>query len=102
MISGAMPLVVLATAVAALSHPPSFSWFQKQYYAPALGGIMLSIGVQLSVADFALVFRKPTPVLVSLTGLVWSDCGAKAFAFASQFSKCPELIVHAGVLCTLQ
>jgi hypothetical protein len=30
----------------------------KDYYAPALGGIMLSIGVQLSVSDFALVLKR--------------------------------------------
>lgn len=32
--------------------------FSKKYYAPALGGIMLSIGVQLSVKDFAVVFKR--------------------------------------------
>jgi BASS family bile acid:Na+ symporter len=74
-----MPLVVLATGIAALSYPPSFTWFQKQYYAPALGGIMLSIGVQLSIKDFALVFKKPTPVLVSRHELLAHVLGARPF-----------------------
>jgi BASS family bile acid:Na+ symporter len=30
----------------------------KDYYAALLGGIMLSIGVQLSVADFAIVLKR--------------------------------------------
>ena len=74
-----MPLVVLATGIAALSYPPSFTWFKKQYYAPALGGIMLSIGVQLSVKDFALVFKKPTPVLVSNLCDRFSMCDGHSF-----------------------
>lgn len=30
----------------------------KDYYAPALGGIMLSIGIRLSIKDFALAFQR--------------------------------------------
>lgn len=63
-LSQMLPYVVLATAVAALTQPSSFAWVSKDYYAPALGGIMLSIGVQLSVSDFALVLKRPLPVLV--------------------------------------
>lgn len=63
-LSQMLPYVVLATAVAALTQPASFAWVSKDYYAPALGGIMLSIGVQLSVSDFALVLKRPLPVLV--------------------------------------
>ncbi|XP_024357487.1 probable sodium/metabolite cotransporter BASS3, chloroplastic [Physcomitrium patens] len=63
-LSQMLPYVVLATAVSALIQPASFAWVSKDYYAPALGGIMLSIGVQLSVSDFALVIKRPLPVLV--------------------------------------
>lgn len=30
----------------------------KELYAPALGGIMLSIGIKLSIDDFALAFKR--------------------------------------------
>lgn len=30
----------------------------KEYYAPALGGIMLSIGIKLSFDDFALALKR--------------------------------------------
>lgn len=62
-LSALLPYVVVATAVAALAQPSTFTWVSKEYYAPALGGIMLSIGVQLSVKDFALVLKRPKPVL---------------------------------------
>lgn len=63
-LSQLLPYVVLATAVSALAQPASFAWVSKDYYAALLGGIMLSIGVQLSVADFAIVLKRPLPVLV--------------------------------------
>ncbi|CAI0559716.1 unnamed protein product [Linum tenue] len=33
-------------------------------YAPALGGIMLSIGIRLSIDDFALAMKRPLPLSV--------------------------------------
>ncbi|XP_042483773.1 probable sodium/metabolite cotransporter BASS3, chloroplastic [Macadamia integrifolia] len=36
----------------------------KDLYAPALGGIMLSIGIKLSIDDFALAFQRPLPLSV--------------------------------------
>lgn len=30
----------------------------KELYAPALGGIMLSIGIKLSIDDFALAVKR--------------------------------------------
>ncbi|KFK39837.1 hypothetical protein AALP_AA3G294600 [Arabis alpina] len=63
-LSALLPFVVALTAVAALSYPPSFTWVSKELYAPALGGIMLSIGIQLSVQDFALAFKRPVPLSV--------------------------------------
>ncbi|XP_010466952.1 PREDICTED: probable sodium/metabolite cotransporter BASS3, chloroplastic [Camelina sativa] len=62
--SALLPFVVALTAVAALSYPPSFTWVSKEMYAPALGGIMLSIGIQLSIDDFALAFKRPVPLSV--------------------------------------
>eukprot|EP00262_Sarcandra_glabra_P005317 TRINITY_DN16757_c0_g2_i1.p1 TRINITY_DN16757_c0_g2~~TRINITY_DN16757_c0_g2_i1.p1 ORF type:complete len:415 (-),score=28.34 TRINITY_DN16757_c0_g2_i1:456-1700(-) len=63
-LSGLLPYIVAATAVAALVQPATFSWVSKDYYAPALGGIMLSIGIRLSVDDFALAFQRPLPLSV--------------------------------------
>ncbi|KAG2658427.1 probable sodium/metabolite cotransporter BASS3, chloroplastic [Panicum virgatum] len=63
-LSALLPLVVAATAVAALGNPATFSWVSKDYYAPALGGIMLSIGIKLSVDDFALAFKRPVPLSI--------------------------------------
>ncbi|KAK4749058.1 hypothetical protein SAY87_026507 [Trapa incisa] len=36
----------------------------KELYAPALGGIMLSIGIKLSIDDFALAFKRPLPLSI--------------------------------------
>lgn len=63
-LSGLLPFVVALTAVAALVQPLSFTWVSKELYAPALGGIMLSIGIKLSINDFALAFKRPLPLSV--------------------------------------
>ncbi|CAA7023711.1 unnamed protein product [Microthlaspi erraticum] len=63
-LSALLPFVVALTAVAALSYPSTFTWVSKDLYAPALGGIMLSIGIQLSIQDFALAFKRPVPLSV--------------------------------------
>ncbi|KAK9281254.1 hypothetical protein L1049_004150 [Liquidambar formosana] len=63
-LSAMLPFVVAATAVAALAQPSTFTWVSKELYAPALGGIMLSIGIRLSIDDFALAFQRPLPLSV--------------------------------------
>lgn len=63
-LSAMLPFVVVVTAVSALVNPFTFSWVSKEYYAPALGGIMLSIGIKLSIDDFALAFQRPLPLSV--------------------------------------
>ncbi|CAH8354944.1 unnamed protein product [Eruca vesicaria subsp. sativa] len=63
-LSALLPFVVALTALAALSYPSTFTWVSKELYAPALGGIMLSIGIQLSIQDFALAFKRPVPLSV--------------------------------------
>ncbi|XP_031262903.1 probable sodium/metabolite cotransporter BASS3, chloroplastic [Pistacia vera] len=65
-LSAMLPFVVAATAVAALAQPSTFTWVSKELYAPALGGIMLSIGIRLSIDDFALAFKRPLPLSVGL------------------------------------
>ncbi|XP_010532927.1 PREDICTED: probable sodium/metabolite cotransporter BASS3, chloroplastic [Tarenaya hassleriana] len=63
-LSALLPFVVAATAIAALSYPATFTWVSKELYAPALGGIMLSIGIQLSIHDFALALKRSVPLSV--------------------------------------
>ncbi|KAK7293214.1 hypothetical protein RJT34_16077 [Clitoria ternatea] len=63
-LSALLPFVVAVTAVAALAQPSTFTWVSKEFYAPALGGIMLSIGIRLSIDDFALAFKRPVPLSV--------------------------------------
>ncbi|XP_057437169.1 probable sodium/metabolite cotransporter BASS3, chloroplastic [Lotus japonicus] len=63
-LSALLPFVVAATAVAALAQPSTFTWVSKDLYAPALGGIMLSIGIRLSIDDFALAFKRPLPLSI--------------------------------------
>ncbi|KAL3850466.1 hypothetical protein ACJIZ3_012348 [Penstemon smallii] len=66
-LSALLPFVVALTAVAALSQPSTFTWVSKDLYAPALGGIMLSIGIKLSIDDFALALKRPLPLSIGLT-----------------------------------
>nr|GMD20207.1 probable sodium/metabolite cotransporter BASS3, chloroplastic [Ipomoea batatas] len=63
-LSALLPFVVALTSIAALSQPATFSWVSKELYAPALGGIMLSIGIRLSIDDFALAFKRPVALSV--------------------------------------
>ncbi|KAJ7961673.1 Sodium Bile acid symporter family [Quillaja saponaria] len=63
-LSAMLPFVVAVTAIAALAQPSTFTWVSKELYAPALGGIMLSIGIKLSIDDFALAFKRPLPLSV--------------------------------------
>ncbi|XP_010036742.1 probable sodium/metabolite cotransporter BASS3, chloroplastic isoform X1 [Eucalyptus grandis] len=63
-LSAMLPFVVAATAIAALAQPATFTWVSRELYAPALGGIMLSIGIRLSIDDFALAFKRPLPLSI--------------------------------------
>lgn len=63
-LSALLPFVVAATGIAALAWPSTFTWVPKDLYAPALGGIMLSIGIKLSINDFALAIKRPLPLSV--------------------------------------
>ncbi|KAE8646275.1 probable sodium/metabolite cotransporter BASS3, chloroplastic [Cucumis sativus] len=64
LLSALLPFVVAATGISALSWPSTFNWVPKDLYAPALGGIMLSIGIKLSINDFALAMKRPVPLSV--------------------------------------
>ncbi|BAT84224.1 hypothetical protein VIGAN_04153600 [Vigna angularis var. angularis] len=90
LLSALLPVVVAATAVAALAQPSTFTWVSKELYAPALGGIMLSIGIRLSVDDFALAIKRPLPLTVGLIAQymlkpVLGVFVAKAFGLSRMF-----------------
>ncbi|XP_061373974.1 probable sodium/metabolite cotransporter BASS3, chloroplastic [Gastrolobium bilobum] len=89
-LSALLPFVVAATAVAALAQPSTFTWVSKELYAPALGGIMLSIGIKLSIHDFALAFKRPIPLSLGFIAqyLLKPTVGvliAKAFGISKMF-----------------
>ncbi|KAL8087675.1 putative sodium/metabolite cotransporter BASS3, chloroplastic [Apium graveolens] len=63
-LSALLPFVVALTAVAALAQPSTFTWVSREMYAPALGGIMLSIGIKLSIQDFMLALKRPLPLSI--------------------------------------
>ncbi|KAK7373525.1 hypothetical protein VNO80_06938 [Phaseolus coccineus] len=90
LLSALLPVVVAATAVVALAQPSTFTWVSKELYAPALGGIMLSIGIRLSVDDFALAFKRPLPLTLGLIAQyvfkpVLGVFVAKAFGLSRMF-----------------
>ncbi|KAH1108442.1 hypothetical protein J1N35_012210 [Gossypium stocksii] len=89
-LSAMLPFVVAATAVASLLQPSTFTWVSKELYAPALGGIMLSIGIKLSLDDFALAVKRPLPLSVGLIVQYMLKPGlgvliAKAFGMSPMF-----------------
>ncbi|KAA3459253.1 putative sodium/metabolite cotransporter BASS3, chloroplastic [Gossypium australe] len=89
-LSAMLPFVVAITAVAALVQPSTFTWVSKDLYAPALGGIMLSIGIRLSFDDFTLAFKRPLPLSVGFIAqyLLKPALGvlvAKAFCLSRTF-----------------
>ncbi|KAE8666929.1 hypothetical protein F3Y22_tig00112471pilonHSYRG00033 [Hibiscus syriacus] len=69
---------------------PLLPLVSKELYAPALGGIMLTIGIKLSLDDFALAVKRPLPLSVGLVvqymlKLVLGLLIAKAFGVYPMF-----------------
>ena len=78
-LTAAFPLWVLLASIAALIHPPLFTWFKGPLITVGLGIIMLGMGVTLRPEDFRGVARYPVQVLLGVTlqytvmpGLGWS------------------------------
>jgi len=57
------PLWVLAGGIAALLHPPLFTWFTGPYIVWGLGLIMLGMGLTLTLEDFRQVLREPKKIV---------------------------------------
>jgi BASS family bile acid:Na+ symporter len=53
------PVWLIAGAVLAVCHPPSFVWFSGQWIIWALTIVMLGMGFTLSVDDFRRLFKMP-------------------------------------------
>ncbi|XWS76001.1 hypothetical protein CRYUN_Cryun01aG0140000 [Craigia yunnanensis] len=96
-LSAMLPFVVAVTAVAALSQPSTFTWVSKELYAPALGGIMLSIGIRLSFDDFALAVKRPLPLSVGFIAQYMLK-PALGVLIAKAFGMSP--IFYAGFILT--
>lgn len=61
------PLWVTVGGVAALLHPPAFTWFLDWgLITPGLQIIMLGMGLTLELEDFGRVFRVPTAIGVGV------------------------------------
>lgn len=57
--ASAFPLWVLGCSVAALLHPPLFTWFSGPWITYGLGVIMLGMGITLTAQDFTRIFAMP-------------------------------------------
>ncbi|CAI9770682.1 unnamed protein product [Fraxinus pennsylvanica] len=94
-----LPFVVFLTAVAALYQPSTFTWVSKESYPPALGGIMLSIGIRLSIDDIALAFKRPALLSVGFAAqyvlkLALGVLVAQGFGMSPMFFSCLMLPGH--------
>ena len=50
--------------IAALIHPPLFTWFSNKWITWGLAVIMLGMGITLSLDDFKGVMKMPRAVAV--------------------------------------
>jgi len=111
----AFPLWVTASALAALVHPPLFTWFVDYRWAEAgsvadrlLGGkgfvtpglmlIMIGMGVTLEVEDFRRVARAPRAVLVGVL-LQYTVMPALGFTMGRLFGLPPAFAVGLILVC---
>jgi BASS family bile acid:Na+ symporter len=65
-LTAGFPLWVLAASIAALVHPPLFTWFSGPLIPAGLGIIMLGMGITLTLDDFRRIARFPGRVLAGV------------------------------------
>jgi bile acid:Na+ symporter, BASS family len=65
-LTNAFPLWVLAGSLAALAHPPLFTWFSGPLIPIGLGVIMLGMGLTLELEDFRRVVKRPLLVVLGV------------------------------------
>ena len=83
-LTNAFPLWVLAASLAALAHPPLFTWFRGPLIPLGLGVIMLGMGLTLELEDFRRVVRRPLLVAVGV-GLQYTVMPGLGWAIARLF-----------------
>ena len=64
LLTNLFPFWVVLGGVAALIHPPLFTWFGNQWITWGLAIIMLGMGITLSFSDFKAVVKMPRAVPV--------------------------------------
>ncbi|MFT4571075.1 MAG: BASS family bile acid:Na+ symporter [Hyphomicrobiaceae bacterium] len=65
--TNAFPIWVVLAGIAALVHPPLFTWFSGPWIVWGLAVIMLGMGITLSIDDFREVVRVPGAVVAGVT-----------------------------------
>ena len=58
------PLWTVLFAGIALKAPEKFAWFTTKYFTGALGALMLSMGITLTIEDFQRVTKQPLAVII--------------------------------------
>lgn len=61
------PLWTVIFSGIALKSPKTFDWFTTEYFTAALAALMLSMGITLTPADFAAVFKEPVCIFVQFS-----------------------------------
>lgn len=80
---------VIVLAVIAYFAPSGFTWIAP-YISLLLGIIMFGMGLTLKAKDFAIVFKKPVPVIVGILAQ-YIVMPVVAFLLAQIFHLSPEL-----------
>ena len=80
---------VIALAVIAYYAPSGFTWIAP-YISLLLGIIMFGMGLTLKARDFAIVFKKPIPVIIGILAQ-YIIMPVVAFALAKLLNLSPEL-----------
>ena len=80
---------VIALAVIAYYAPSVFTWIAP-YISLLLGIIMFGMGLTLKAKDFAIVFKKPIPVIIGILAQ-YIIMPVVAFALAKLLNLSPEL-----------
>ncbi|BDA50328.1 probable sodium/metabolite cotransporter BASS1, chloroplas [Coccomyxa sp. Obi] len=81
------PLWLVLGATAALVHPPSLTWFKREYTTQGLALTMMAMGTTLTLDDFAQVVQRPWLVALGAT-LQYTIMPLMGFA-VSQLLKLP-------------
>ena len=67
LVTNLFPLWTVIFSGIALKSPKTFDWFTTEYFTAALAALMLSMGITLTPADFAAVFKQPDCIFVQFS-----------------------------------